>query len=58
LAATTHDPAATPVTVLPLTVQIDVVVDVKVTTSPELAVAFKAPVPPTISAGAAPNAIV
>jgi len=40
LAATTHDPAATPVTALPLTVQIDVVVDVKVTASPELAVAL------------------
>jgi hypothetical protein len=57
LAATTHDPAATPVTALPLTVQIDVVVDVKVTASPELAVALSVPVPPTVTTGAVPNVI-
>jgi len=53
-----HTPAATPVTVLPLTVQIDVVIEAKVTARPELAVAFKAPVPPTLSDGAAPNVMV
>jgi hypothetical protein len=57
-AATTQEPAATPVTVLPLTVQIDAVVEVKVTASAELAVALSVPVPPTVTAGAVPKVIV
>ena len=57
-AATTHDPAATPVTVLPLTVQIEVVVEVKVTARPELAVALSVPVRATVTAGAVPKVIV
>ena len=58
LAATTHEPAVTPVTVLPATVQTPVVVELKVTGNPELAVALKAPLVPTVSVGAAPNVMV
>ena len=43
LAATTQEPAATPVTVLPLTVQVDFVVELKVTAKPELAVQTQLP---------------
>jgi hypothetical protein len=57
-AATTQEPTATPVTVLLLTVQIDGVVEVKVTARPEVAVALTVPVPPTVTAGAAPKVIV
>jgi len=53
-----HAPAATPVTVLPLTVQIVAVVELNVTAKPELAVALSVPVPPTVSVGAVPNVIV
>jgi hypothetical protein len=51
-------PAATSVTVLPLTVQIDVVVELNVTARPEVAVALTVPVPPTFTAGAVPKVMV
>jgi hypothetical protein len=57
-AATTQDPAATPVTVLPLTEQIVAVVELNVTAKVELAVALSVPVPPTVTAGAVPKVIV
>lgn len=42
-------PVATPVTVLPFTVQIVGVVDVKVTGKPDVAVALAVVVPPTVN---------
>ncbi len=50
-------PAAMPVTVLPDTVQIPVVVLLNVTGNPELAVALSIPVPPTVTLGALPKAM-
>jgi hypothetical protein len=42
----------------PLTVQVAVVVEVKLTGSPELAAALKVAVPPTTSVGATPNTMI
>ncbi len=53
-----HVPAARPVTLLPETLQADVVRLLKVTVRPELAEAIRMPVPPTRRAGAAPKLIV
>ena len=51
-------PAVTPLTLLPLTVQTPVVVDVNVTARPDVAVAERVPLPPTATVGAAPKVIV
>ena len=51
-------PAATPVTVLPLTLQTLVVDEVNITASLDVAVAETLPVPFTAIAGAAPKLIV
>ena len=51
-------PALTPVTVVPLTVQIPGVVEVKLATKPEVAVAETVPVPLTETVGAAPKVMV
>jgi hypothetical protein len=51
-------PAATPVTVPPLTVQTVGVVDVNVTARPEVAVALTVPLVPTVTVGAVPKVIV
>jgi hypothetical protein len=54
-AATTQLPALTPVTVVPLIVQMPTVVELNVTSNPELATALTAPMPPTTTVGAAPK---
>ena len=51
LAATVQVPVATPVTVLPETVQIETVRLLKVTGSPEEAIALRTDVPPTTKIG-------
>ena len=56
--AIVHVPAATPVTVVPLTVQIVGVVDVNATARPEVAVALTVPVAATLTLGAVPKVIV
>ena len=53
-----HDPTATPVTVVPLTVQVKGVRLVRLTARPELAVALAVPVLPTVTLGALPKLIV
>ena len=59
LAAIVQVPAVTPVTVLPLTVQTPVVVEVNVTGLPDAPpVADTVPVPPTTTVGACPKVIV
>ena len=59
LAAIVQVPAATPVTVLPLTVQTPVVVEVNVTGLPDRPpVAETVPLPPTLNVGAVPKLIV
>ena len=51
-------PAVTPVTVAPEIVQTPVVVELKLTVRPEVAVALTVPVPPTVTDGAVPKAMV
>ena len=59
LAAIVQVPAATPVTVLPLTVQTPVVVEANVTGLPDAPpVADTVPIPPTTAAGAEPKLII
>ena len=58
MAATTQGPAETPVTLVPDTVQTDVVDELNVTGNPALDVALSDPVPPTVSVGAAPKVMV
>ena len=59
MAAIVHDPAVTPVTVVPDTVQTAVVAEVKMIGCPEAPpVAETVPVVPTFTVGAAPNVIV
>ena len=50
-------PTVTPFTLLPLTVQTPVVVEVNITASPGAAVAETVPLPATTIAGAAPKVI-
>lgn len=58
MAVTMHVPNVTPVTMLPLTVQMFGVAEPKVTGRPELAVALTVPVPPTSTRGAGPKVMV
>ena len=51
-------PTARPVTVLPATLQMAGVVELKVTGRPELAVALSIPLPPTTTVGAVPKGMV
>ena len=59
LAAMMHVPAAKPVTLLPLTAQTSVVVEVNITGLPDTPpVADSMPMPPTLTVGAEPKLIV